>query len=122
MIERVTLFMQDLQSKKIENLRKWFDLKSRVWMPPGQPVKGDSRILAMFRKIFSRYKEINWKITQIHTVGIRKFIFETDSWGVICGGDPYKNNILTIIEFDESGKINWLSDYFKDTGSFPSRV
>jgi len=118
MIEYITAFMQDLQSKKIENLRKWFSPTSRLWMAPVKPVEGASRILVMFRKIFARYTELNWKVTRIYPVDTRTFIYETDSWGMIGKSQPYKNNILTIIEFDESGKIVWLSDYFKDIAIF----
>lgn len=117
-IECVTAFMQDLQSKEVANLKKWFGPVSRLWMPPGETVEGDSRILATFRKIFSRYKELNWKVTQIYSVNQNKFIYETESWGVIGENKPYKNRILTIIEFDEDGKIVFLSDYFKDTAIF----
>jgi len=120
MSERVTAFMQDLQSKEVANLKKWFGPESRLWMPPGDPIEGGSRILAMFRKIFSRYKKLNWKVVRIYPVDNRTFVYETDSWGVIGENRPYKNSILTIIEFDESGKIAWLSDYFKDTAIFTS--
>jgi len=120
MRERVKAFMQDLQSKEIVNLKKWFGPDSQLWMPPGGPIEGASRILATFRKIFSRYKNLNWKVARIYPVDSRTFIFETDSWGVIGENRPYKNSILTIIEFDESGKIARLSDYFKDTAIFTS--
>lgn len=118
MIERVNAFMQDLQSKDVANLRKWFGPASRLWMPPGETVEGDSRILATFRKIFSRYKELNWKVTQIYPVNQNKFIYETESWGVIGQDKPYQNHILTVVEFDDEGKILFLSDYFKDTAIF----
>jgi hypothetical protein len=34
------------------------------------------------------------------------------------GKGTYENEICTIIHFSESGKIVYLSDYFKDTRSF----
>ena len=117
-MQRVLAFMEDLQTMKTENLKKWFGPTSKLWMPPGATVEGDSRILATFRKIFSRYKELHWKVTQIYPVAQDRFIYETESWGVIGEDRPYKNYILTVIEFDALDKILWLSDYFKDTAIF----
>ena len=87
-------------------------------MPPTEPIKGDRRILAMFRVIFRMYHEIHWKVTEVYPVGGNRYVYLTDSWGTIGKSTPYKNHILSIIDFDAAGRILYLSDYFKNTAIF----
>jgi hypothetical protein len=112
--------MSDLASRDIQNLSKWFHDKSVLWMPPSEPVEGQRRILTLFKLIFRMYSDLNWKVTEYNIVSPTRVIYSTDSWGVIgsAPGTPYKNNILTIVDFNTEGKIDFLSDYFKDTAIF----
>jgi|GEM_PF-735657 len=113
-------FMRDMESRQVENVKRWFREDSVLWMPPGEPIHGDRRIAAMFRIIFRNYSEIHWRVTEINMVSPRRFIYLHDSWGTIGKNTPYKNHVCTIIEFDEKGLITYLSDYFKDTAIFNS--
>lgn len=116
--ELLPLFMRDLSSLQTENLAKWFDAESKLCLPPCVPTVGQRRILTVFGLIFRRYSELSWSVRAVYPVGERKLIYETDSWGTFADGRPYKNDILTVIEFTPSGKIRLLSDYFKDTAIF----
>lgn len=111
-------FMDDLETRDLERLRRWFTEQSVLWMPPRAPVQGSSRILATFRGIFRLYREIHWRVTEVHVVSDRRYIYATDSWGIIGDTTPYQNHILTIVEFGGDGRIAYLSDYFKDTAIF----
>lgn len=115
---KVTAFMQDLNSLKVENLQKWFDLDSKIWIPPFKEIQGSSRILAMFRAIFKKYENIQWQESEIFDLGKGKYFYETISVGSIKGKGEITNNICTVISFSEEGKIKSLSDYFKDTCNF----
>lgn len=117
-LELLPLFMADLSSRQIEKLAGWFDAESELWLPPALPAVGERRILTIFGLIFKRYRELFWKVTAVYPAGERKLIYATESWGTFADGCPYKNNILTIIEFSTAGKIRFLSDYFKDTAIF----
>ena len=64
------------------------------------------------------YTEIHWKVTDVYPVGGNRYIYATDSWGIIGKQTPYKNHILSIIEFDGKDRIVYLSDYFKNTAIF----
>jgi len=116
--ERCVAFMADLESRDLERVRNWFAESATLWMPPTEPIEGNRRIAAMFRVIFRMYAEIHWKVTDVYPVGANRFVYATDSWGTIGKDTPYKNHILSIIEFDENNQIKYLSDYFKDTAIF----
>ena len=115
---QVTSFMQDLNSLNVENLKKWFNEESRIWIPPFKEIQGDNRILALFRAIFRKYETLEWKESEIFSLGKGRFFYETISLGNMKGKGSYKNHICTVIAFSECGKIKSLSDYFKDTTSF----
>lgn len=115
---KVTSFMQDLNSLKIENLQKWFNEESRIWIPPAKEIEGGGRILALFRAIFRKYENIEWKASEIFDLGNNKFFYETVSLGNLKGKGEYTNHICTVVSFSENGKIKFLSDYFKDTCMF----
>ena len=115
---KVTSFMEDLNSLDISNLQKWFNEESKIWIPPAKEITGASRILALFRAIFRRYEKIEWTASEIFNLGNNRFFYETISVGNMKGGVAYTNNICTVISFTESGKIKYLSDYFKNTACF----
>lgn len=118
----LSLFMADLQTRKTENLAKWFDERSELWLPPSEPAIGARRILTLFGLIFRRYEELFWEVTAVYPAGERKLVYQTQSRGTFADGSPYANSILTIIEFSPAGKILFLSDYFKDTAVFGRAV
>lgn len=115
---KVTSFMADLNSLKIENLEKWFNNESRIWIPPAGEVVGARRIIALFRAIFRKYEKLEWNVNEIFSLGNNKFFYETMSNGTNSNKAIYNNHICTVISFTECGKIKFLSDYFKDTSSF----
>ncbi len=115
---KVTSFMRDLNSLKLENLQKWFDDESKIWIPPAKEIQGGSRILALFRAIFRKYESIEWSESEIFDLGKNRYFYETISLGNIKGKGTYTNQICTVVSFSEGGKIKLLSDYFKDTSSF----
>lgn len=114
-------FMSDLERRDPARLRQWFSDESRLWMPPYEPITGARRILALFRAIFRHYAEIHWRVTEVHPAGPSRYVYLTDSWGTLDGGEPYRNHIATLVEFDDQGRIRYLSDYFKDTAVFAAR-
>jgi len=117
-LEYCHAFMADLEARDLDRLKSWFTPESILWIPPSDAIQGQQRIVVMFRLIFRMYTEIHWKVTEIYAVSPSRYIFLTDSWGVIGKQTPYKNNVVTIIEFTSSGKIQFLSDYFKNTAIF----
>ena len=111
-------FVRDLQQRDLPSIKNWFTDSSVLWMPPLEPIQGQRRIIATFRIIFRKYSDIHWKVSDVYSAKNGRYIFATDSWGTIGKSTPYKNSILTIIDFDAEGHILFLSDYFKDTAIF----
>lgn len=114
-------FIDDLQTKQLEKLEQWFFEESEVWLPPSKTIKGKRAILILFRAIFKKYSQLNWRVEKVHDLGGGQFIFNTYSWGQFITGQKYENHILTEINFNELNQITWLSDYFKDTAIFAQR-
>lgn len=110
--------MKDLNSLNTEHLEKWFTDESTIWIPPSKEISGKSRILALFRAIFRRYEKIEWRVSEIFSLGNNKYFYQTHSSGNMSGKGIYQNKICTIVEFSQCGKILYLSDYFKDTKAF----
>lgn len=115
---KVTAFMKDLNSLQINNLEKWFSGESKIWIPPAGEVVGARRILALFRAIFRKYEKLEWKPSEVFSLGNNKFFYETVSKGSMSNNSEYTNQICTVITFAENGTIKFLSDYFKDTACF----
>ncbi|KXH80382.1 hypothetical protein AU378_18370 [Chryseobacterium kwangjuense] len=115
---KINDFMKDLNSLKIEHLEKWFTDESTIWIPPSKQISGKNRILALFRAIFRRYDSIEWQVFEIFPLGNQKFFYQTTSYGRMTDKGVYENNICTLVQFSEEGKIIYLSDYFKDTKAF----
>lgn len=110
--------MQDLESRDLKRLAAWFSDRSDLWVPPAAPVTGGRRILALFRAIFRMYGDLHWQVKDVHGIGEGRFVYFSDSWGTIGAGTRYRNQVATVVRFDEEGRIATLSDYFKDTAIF----
>ncbi len=110
--------MQDMHSNNACLVADWFSDESELWIPPAMPVKGHSRIKALFRAMFSRYEFLQWTIVDIIPINANRCIHICESHGKLRGFDEYRNRVITDITFNDEGKILSLSDYFKDTSVF----
>ncbi|KQR92675.1 hypothetical protein ASG01_12335 [Chryseobacterium sp. Leaf180] len=110
--------MQDLNTLDINLIGEWFVDDSEIWIPPSKEIFGKRKILILFRAIFKRYSTLEWSVQNIFTLDENKFMYQTKSSGIMSDGRDYQNEICTIIHFSTSGKITFLSDYFKNTEIF----
>lgn len=110
--------MKDMHSNNACLVAAWFTEESELWIPPAQPVKGHTRIKALFRAMFNRYEFLQWNVLDILPVTANRCIHICESHGKLKGHDAYRNRVITDIVFDDNGKIVSLSDYFKDTSVF----
>ena len=118
MREKILAFMEDMESNNAERVAEWFTDESTLWIPPASPIKGLSRIKALFRALFGRYEYVHWNVVDILPVTEKRCIHICDSHGKMRGCNNYTNRVITDIVFNEEGKIISLSDYFKDTAIF----
>jgi hypothetical protein len=120
MKERIEAFMRDMHTLEAATMANWFAEDGELWIPPAASIKGQSRIKALFRAMFSRYDFLEWTIVDILPVSDTRCIHICDSHCKIKGRDAYRNRVMTDIRFNREGKILSLSDYFKDTAVFRS--
>jgi hypothetical protein len=111
--------MDDMQSRDVQRLSRWMSDGTTFWVPPRDPITGGRRILALLRAIFSMYETIDWTVRHIYEVAPSRCVYFHESVGTLVkGAGPYTNQIVTLIDFDEEGRIAYLSDYFKSTARF----
>lgn len=113
--------MKDMHSGDAALVATWFTEESELWIPPATPVKGLSRIRALFRAIFGKYDFLTWNIVDILPVSAVRCVYISESHGKMKGRNEYRNRIITDISFNAEGKITNLSDYFKDTSIFSGK-
>ena len=115
--ERVLAFMDDMESRDTRRLARLMSDTTVFWVPPREPVTGGRRILALLRAIFSMYGDLHWQVRHIYEVGPSRAVYFHETVGTL-GGEPYTNQVVTLVDFAEDGRIVYLSDYFKSTARF----
>jgi ketosteroid isomerase-like protein len=116
---RVHAFMDDMQSRDTRRLARWLTDATVFWVPPREPICGGKRILALLRAIFGMYGEMQWTVRHVYELSPSRVVYFHESVGTLAkNGEPYTNQIVTLIDFDADGRIAYLSDYFKSTATF----
>jgi hypothetical protein len=110
--------LRDMNSRDLERLARWFDANSRVWIPPVRERIGAERILRLLRTIFVQYATLHWRPVCLYAVTPRVALVEAESWGLLLDGREYRNQMIAVHRFTAAGKVESLSDYFKDVTSF----
>ncbi len=111
-------FILDLNSRDLENLMPWFREDAQLWIPPSPLVCGSKRINLLLKLIFRRYRDIQWEIVELYQASDNVILVEMRSFGTFTSGKVYENNLISLIKYTGSGKIFYISDYFKDTAIF----
>jgi ketosteroid isomerase-like protein len=116
-------FLEDLAKRVFAcmNKKDFESLKpvlsdSIVFDFPGlQPVEGPRKVLVFLNALMRKYKGLTFKISDIiiDEKENKACVVWTNFGEHLSGGD-YQNSGITLIEFRED-KIDFLSDYFKDT-------
>ena len=118
--ERVLRFMEDMESRDVSRLARWMTDRTVFWVPPREPVTGGRRVLALLRAIFGAYESFHWEVRHIYELTPTRVVYFHETSGTFAKtGAPYSNQVVTLIDFDEAGRIAYLSDYFKCTARFP---
>jgi limonene-1,2-epoxide hydrolase len=115
--ERVLAFMEDMESRDVRRLARWMSDSTVFWVPPREPISGGKRVLALLRAIFAMYGEMHWEVRHLYEVAPSRCVYFHETVGTL-NGEPYTNQVVTLIDFAADGRIAYLSDYFKDTARF----
>jgi ketosteroid isomerase-like protein len=81
--------------------------------PGTSQIEGRKRIITFFKALFRKYPRLEFTIRDIIVEEDRACILWTNE-GVKANGEDYKNSGITFVRMAE-GKIDFISDYFKDT-------
>ncbi|MDB5051918.1 MAG: nuclear transport factor 2 family protein [Fibrobacteres bacterium] len=111
-------FILDLNSRDLEKLMGWFLEETQLWIPPAPLVQGSKRISLLLKLIFRRYSDIQWEITELYQASDSIILVEMRSFGTFTSGKLYENNLISLIKYNASGKIFYISDFFKNTAVF----
>jgi ketosteroid isomerase-like protein len=111
-------FIFDLNTRDLAKLMSWFQEDAQLWIPPAPIVQSATRIKLLLKLIFRRYSDIQWEITELYQASDNIILVEMRSFGTFTSGKPYENNLISLIKYNEAGKIFYISDYFKNTAVF----
>lgn len=111
-------FIDDLNTRNLERLMDWFFEETQLWIPPAPLVQGSKRISLLLRLIFRRYSDIQWEIVELYQASEFIVLIEMRSHGTFTSGKKYENNLISLIKYNSSGKIFYISDFFKNTAVF----
>lgn len=76
-------------------------------------IEGGKRVIIFLKALLRKYKELKFTVSEIVEGTDRACAVWTNE-GEHINGNPYSNRGITLLWFSE-GRINFISDYFKDT-------
>ena len=79
---------------------------------PGR-IKSQKKIISFLKALFRRFPRLEFTVHDIIVEGDRACIVWTNE-GERNDGQPYSNSGITLLHMSD-GKIDFISDYFKDT-------
>jgi ketosteroid isomerase-like protein len=109
-------FFEILNQRNLDKMENLFNPEAQFYFPKTQPLIGKKRILKFFSILFRLYPQLRFDIQRIIIQGNRAAIHWTNQ-GKTKRDVPYENEGVTIMELMD-GKINFISDFFKDTEKF----
>ncbi|MBT8364459.1 MAG: nuclear transport factor 2 family protein [Deltaproteobacteria bacterium] len=89
---------------------------AEFYFPKTQPLIGRERILKFLNILFRQYPELAFKIQRVIHQGDQAAVHWTNQ-GMNRRQEAYQNEGVTILEVQDD-KINFISDFFKDTEKF----
>jgi ketosteroid isomerase-like protein len=115
--EKVTTdFFACVNSRDLSQLADLLTENARLFFPKTQPIQGKERILKFLRILFRQYPELTFQIERI-IIQENQAAVHWQNRGIFRKEEPYENEGVTWFEFVD-GQIDFISDFFKDTGKF----
>lgn len=109
-------FFTCFNNRDLERLRALLNENAQLYFPKTQPLLTPDRILKFLHLLFRQYPELTFTVHRTIVQRNRAAVHWTNQ-GKNRRGEPYQNEGMTLLEF-EAGKISFISDFFKDTGTF----
>lgn len=112
----VKLFFELVNGRDLNGLQGLLSEDAEFYFPKTRPLMGKDRIIRFFNILFRRFPRLEFRVRDQIIQGNRAAVHWTNE-GVNKEGEPYENEGMTLLEIS-SGRIRYISDFFKDTGKF----
>lgn len=107
-----------INDRNLDSLNELMTDQTVFHFPGTAPLEGVDRIRRFFRILFRQYPKLEFIIKEIIAAPDRVVVVWTNQ-GYHKSGKSYENAGVTIMHIRD-GAIQYMSDYFKDTGKFLS--
>lgn len=109
-------FFEVLSHRKTQEMDGLLCPDVEFFFPKTRPLIGEKRIFKFLNILFRQYPELIFKVQRVIRQGDRAAVHWTNQ-GLNRRREPYQNEGVTLLEIKD-GKINYISDFFKDTEKF----
>jgi uncharacterized protein (TIGR02246 family) len=112
----VQTFFEVFNNRDTVRMGNLLNSDAEFFFPKTQPLIGRERILKFLKILFRQYPQLSFTIQRVIQQGERAAVHWTNQ-GFNRREEPYQNEGVTILEM-RNGKINYISDFFKNTEKF----
>ena len=109
-------FFEMLNHRDTEEMKDLVSSDTEFYFPKTQLLIGKKRIFKFLNILFRQYPELVFEVHRVIRQGDRAAVHWTNQ-GLNRRREPYQNEGVTLLEIKD-GKINYISDFFKDTEKF----
>jgi ketosteroid isomerase-like protein len=109
-------FFEFVNSRDMTRLGDLLTDSAEFYFPKTRPLIGKKRILRFFGILFRQYPELVFTVKRTIVQSPLAAVHWTNR-GTNRRGEPYQNEGVTILEM-AGPKVEFISDFFKDTGKF----
>ncbi len=102
-----------MNSRNHSELVKHLSEEAALDFPGAGRIEGRKRVISFVKALFRKYPRLEFYIKDIIVEDDRACVVWTNE-GERVDGEPYSNRGITFIQISD-GKIDFVSDYFKDT-------
>lgn len=106
-------FFEAMNAKNLESVKDILHKNANFDFPGVKTIEGQKRIILFLNALLRRYRSLTFNVSEIISED-NKVIAIWSNQGQSFDGLEYKNKGVTYFQF-KNDKIEFLSDYFKDT-------
>lgn len=109
-------FFDVFNRRELDKMAALLDSQSELHFPKTRPLIGEERILKFINVLFKQYPQLHFEIQDIICQGSRAAVHWKNR-GRNRKGESYSNEGVSWMVFKDN-RIQWMSDFFKDTDKF----
>jgi ketosteroid isomerase-like protein len=102
-----------MNTRDFSGLEEIMDEEAVFDFPGVEPVEGCRKVIIFLKALLRKYPTLTFTVSEV-IVNENRACAVWSNQGEHIDGHPYKNRGITLLHFSGK-KINFISDYFKDT-------